>query len=525
MTLPPDPIQQQPTYDLAKAAFEAQPSIRVLFDNGAGNSNAGWPYPGFERSFSSFPIPGTTARSWYLAPDGALADAPATGSRADAFTWDADARPLTDFTGDTGAGEDGLWTATPRYQWTQDPGRSAVAYVTAPLSDDTTVVGAGRVDLWVRSSEPNVDLQATISEVRPDGKETFVQNGWVRTKTCASSTRPRARSSSRCSACARRTSRRCPPTTSCPSRSRSITRGTCIARARASASGSPRRTATSRSGRSARPSPPERRRSRSATADGMPSRLVLPQVPGVNVPTRLPPCPGLRGEPCRDYVPFVNASYSLNSYPRPGGGTPLRVPLVPEFNQCTSPDATHVGPLASGSCRSPALASQLLTTSTTGKGSASARLDVRPGNPATPEDEADVSIAASATDVRSAPGGGDYSGQTVLSTGIRMTDLANGPGENEAATVKDFDLGIPVGCSPTPDPLMGSTCTVTTSADTLVPGFAREGDRAVMSAFSLRLLDAGPDGDIDPASGGLGCPPTCGSGDEATFLRQGLFTP
>ena len=33
---------------------------------------------------------------------------------------------------------------------------------------------------WIRSSRPNVDLQATISEVRPDGKETFVQGGWLR---------------------------------------------------------------------------------------------------------------------------------------------------------------------------------------------------------------------------------------------------------------------------------------------------------------------------------------------------------
>ena len=181
MTLPPDTIQAMPTYDLAKAAFEAQPSIRVLFDNGAGNSsNPGWPYPAFEQSFAAFPVPGTTARSWYLAPGGALADAPASGTRADAFTWDADARPLNDFTGDTGGGDNGLWTATPAYQWSQDPARHAVAYVTEPLSADTTVVGAGRVDLWVRSSAPNVDLQVTISEVRPDGKETFVQNGWVR---------------------------------------------------------------------------------------------------------------------------------------------------------------------------------------------------------------------------------------------------------------------------------------------------------------------------------------------------------
>ena len=47
------------------------------------------------------------------------------------------------------------------------------------------MIGAGRVDLWVRSSTPNVDLQATISEVRPDGKETFVQGGWMKAKARA----------------------------------------------------------------------------------------------------------------------------------------------------------------------------------------------------------------------------------------------------------------------------------------------------------------------------------------------------
>jgi hypothetical protein len=33
----------------------------------------------------------------------------------------------------------------------------------------------------------------------------------------------------------------------------------------------------------------------------MPSRLLLPVVPGVDVPTGVPPCPGLRGQPCREY--------------------------------------------------------------------------------------------------------------------------------------------------------------------------------------------------------------------------------
>jgi hypothetical protein len=40
-----------------------------------------------------------------------------------------------------------------------------------------------------------------------------------------------------------------------------------------------------------------------ARSSDMPSRLLLPVVPGVDVPPALPPCPGLRGEPCRDYQP------------------------------------------------------------------------------------------------------------------------------------------------------------------------------------------------------------------------------
>jgi len=52
--------------------------------------------------------------------------------------------------------------------------------VSAPLGHDTTVIGAGAVHVWVEAATPSVDLQATVSEVRPDGMETFVQDGWVR---------------------------------------------------------------------------------------------------------------------------------------------------------------------------------------------------------------------------------------------------------------------------------------------------------------------------------------------------------
>src|SRR5437868_7066615 len=43
-----------------------------------------------------------------------------------------------------------------------------------------------------------------------------------------------------------------------------------------------------------------------AFSKAMPSSLVLPVVPGVSVPTGLPPCPSLRNEPCRPYKAFKN---------------------------------------------------------------------------------------------------------------------------------------------------------------------------------------------------------------------------
>ncbi len=217
------------------------------------------------------------------------------------------------------------------------------------------------------------------------------------------------------------------------------------------------------------------------------------------------------------------------AYPRPGGGTPFRVPLVPEYTECTpaNQNSTHVQPLNAASCTPAGLQSSLLTTSTTGRGQASARLDVIVGNPSTAADEADFNIGFSATDVKVAANGSDYTGTVILATSMRITDRANTPGDDLAATVQDFDFAMPVDCVATPAPETGGRCSLTSSADSLVPGFVAERKRAVISAFSIRLLDAGADGSTVPAVDpfGLGCPPTCGSGDENVFLRQGVFTP
>ena len=220
---------------------------------------------------------------------------------------------------------------------------------------------------------------------------------------------------------------------------------------------------------------------------------------------------------------FVDVSLPKGAlYPRPGGATPLRVPLVPAFAACTSPNSSHVAPLAQPSCTPPAQQSPLLTTSSTGKGLGFARLDVLPGNATTAADEADLRVGASATDVRRSSNGTDYVGKTILTTTIRITDRGNGFFLNEAGTVQDLAFGIPVDCVATPDPAIGSSCSLNTTADTLVPGFAREGKRATVSTFSMQLNDAGPDAAVGSPTV---CPPTCGTGDEQAFLLQGVFTP
>jgi uncharacterized protein len=304
-TLPPDPIQQQLTYDGAKSMFEAQPPVRILFDNGAGNSNPGWPYPAFEQSFSSFPIPGTEARSWYLGADGTLGDGPASEAAADEFTWDARARPLTNFNGDTGSGDGGLWTATPNYQWSQDPAGNAVAYVTDPLTDDTAVIGAGRVDLWVRSSTPNVDLQATISEVRSDGKETFVQGGWIRAEArkldATKSTELEPVPSFLLEDFEDMPSDRFVPVTIPLYYEGHMYRSGSRIRVRISAPNGDQPIWSFSEADPAGQADVE-----IGYGGDMPSRLALPVVPGIDAPSALPPCPGLRGEPCRNYQPFEN---------------------------------------------------------------------------------------------------------------------------------------------------------------------------------------------------------------------------
>jgi uncharacterized protein len=318
VTLPPDPIQLQPTYQLALSAFEKLPAIRVLFDNGAGTSptgstTAGAPYPGFEQSFSAFPIPGTTAQTWYFGPGGTLNNQAPTAQGTNSYTSDANALPLTDYSSNTGTG--GLWGDASEWEWNweQPPAGSAVSYVSAPLATTTTAIGGGAVHLWVKSSTPDVDLLATVSEVRPDGNETFVQSGWMR-----ASERKLATNSSNIFKQSPTLLQPIPTFLASDVKAMPANEFVPVViplyfQGHAYRAGSrirvtiaaPNGTQPIWSFSQTQPAGTTGTES-IAFSPKMPSSLILPIVPGVSVPTELPACPSLRNEPCRSYQAFVN---------------------------------------------------------------------------------------------------------------------------------------------------------------------------------------------------------------------------
>jgi hypothetical protein len=59
------------------------------------------------------------------------------------------------------------------------PGTS-VTYATPKLTHDVEFLGSGSANLWISSTAPDTDVQIMLSEIRPDGQEQYVENGWLR---------------------------------------------------------------------------------------------------------------------------------------------------------------------------------------------------------------------------------------------------------------------------------------------------------------------------------------------------------
>ena len=207
----------------------------------------------------------------------------------------------------------------------------------------------------------------------------------------------------------------------------------------------------------------------------------------------------------------------FSGYARPISASPLQVSLVPAYTACSATNRTHGPPLASGSCAPPQQASSQLTVGTfdaNGQPPQSLgqlRLSVVPGDPATPADEADVNATFDLEDVRRQGTLADYAGQLQAALAVRLTDRVNGTSQDEAATVSDLSFAITVPCDPTVA-AVGSTCSVATSFDAVVPGSVQERKRSIWALDQVEVFDGGIDGVASTTPNTL-------------FAVQGIFVP
>jgi hypothetical protein len=227
-------------------------------------------------------------------------------------------------------------------------------------------------------------------------------------------------------------------------------------------------------------------------------------------------------------VPVAYASHT-----RPKGATPKLDSFVIAYEGCAAPNAIHAPPFAFRSCNPPKPSSPWLTVGTLDSNGlpanfiGSSRLDVCPACP-------DINVKLSLTDVRCTadlaaatpavcPNGtlGAYSGTVAAVYPVRLTDHCNDlpPGVPPAcpappglpATVQEFDFPIKFGCSPFTVG-GGSTCQITTTFNTVLPGAMPSGQRMNIQIGAVRVIDGGKDGDVSTQG-------------NTTFVEQGVFNP
>lgn len=67
------------------------------------------------------------------------------------------------------------------YLWDEKPpAGTSLAWTSSALTTDMTLLGGASLDLWLSATAPDTDLQVTLSEVRPDGQEMYLQKGWLK---------------------------------------------------------------------------------------------------------------------------------------------------------------------------------------------------------------------------------------------------------------------------------------------------------------------------------------------------------
>jgi predicted acyl esterase len=165
---PPLPTAMAPTPWQARASFESRPRVRLLLEMAQGAYSGSQPGARWETSASTFPVAGSTERTWFLGQGGALGDQagePATASYA------PDPAARREVRDDVAPGST---------VWEPVADANGVAFLSEPLTQDMVALGPAAANIALSSSAPDTDLGLTLGEVRADGTEIRVSTGTQR---------------------------------------------------------------------------------------------------------------------------------------------------------------------------------------------------------------------------------------------------------------------------------------------------------------------------------------------------------
>lgn len=295
-------------YAGALAKYESEGMARVSWENGNGPApdTAGEPFSSAQNDYASWPPPGVTPTAYYFQPDGTLSPTPPTVPDTEprgmsSYQYDPNSKnPKRTFTGSSSD----IWSPLPAVNWKPLTEGNSLNFVSDPFTKKTALAGSASADVWIRSTELDTDLEVTLTEVRPDGKETYIQGGWLRASRRAlapGSTDLRPLHSQLAG-----------DAQDLPAGQFSLARVEIYPFAHVLRPGSRLRINIEVPGGNQAFWQVEPMAFGHPVTDdvghsvGRPSRIVLPVLPDAEVPAvpvALPPCPALRGQACRAYLP------------------------------------------------------------------------------------------------------------------------------------------------------------------------------------------------------------------------------
>jgi len=227
---------------------------------------------------------------------------------------------------------------------------------------------------------------------------------------------------------------------------------------------------------------------------------------------------------------MVTAQMAGATHVRPKAAGVLNGSSVIGYDACTTANRQHGPPIAFPSCNPPVQSSPYVTVGTPDANGAPAnstgllKMKVQVGTPGPPEDS-DIILMGSLTDLRcntstacgsaNAAAGPDYTGSIQGTATIRISDhwnaIAAGGGP-DPATMVDVPFPVDTTCVSTAATTIGSTCTINTSANAVVPQSVKDGKRANIEVGAVQINDGGVDGITATTPNGR-------------FATAGLFVP